>query len=170
VVSSFFFHAFSPVILTAERSLRFQLRRHSLPHGIHPCKVLGSEFLRFVDNSYRLKNSIGIRFLDDIHFFDSSEGTLLSDLIALQEQLGEKGLSLNDSKTDFGAVADVDVPKQVDEMKRTLLQIRRKVLIVSGETVEIEFSVWVPLNSQQVDYLRHLLGTPEIEESDAQSV
>ena len=141
-----------------------------LPHGIHPCKVLGSEFLRFLDNSYKLRSSLGIRFLDDIHFFDSSERILLSDLITLQELLGEKGLSLNDCKTEIGAIADVDLPKQIDEMKRTLLQIRRQILIVSGEAVEIESPVQVPLDSDQVDYLLHLLGTPEIEESDAELV
>jgi hypothetical protein len=141
-----------------------------LPHGIHPCKVFGSEFLRFVDNSYKLRSSLGIRFLDDIHFFDSSEGTLLSDLITLQELLGERGLSLNDSKTEFGAIADVDLPRQIDDMKRTLLQIRRQILIVSGEAVEIESPVQIPLDSGQIDYLLHLLGTPEIEESDAELV
>jgi hypothetical protein len=141
-----------------------------LPHGLHPCKVLGSEFLRFIDNSYKVRSSVGIRFLDDIHFFDNSERTLLSDLVTLQELLGEKGLSLNDSKTEFGASSDVDLPKQVDEMKRTLLQIRRRALIVSGEAVEIESSVQVPLNSDQIGYLLNLLGTPEIEESDAELV
>lgn len=80
-----------------------------LPHGIHPCKVLGSEFLRFVDNSYKLRSSTGLRFLDDIHLFDDSERKLTSDLIALQELLGEKGLSLNDSKTGLGAVADIEL-------------------------------------------------------------
>ena len=141
-----------------------------LPHGIHPCKALGSEFLRFVDNSYRLRSSLGIRFQHDIHFFDTSEGTLLSDLVTLQELLGERGLSLNDSKTELGPIADVDLPKQIDEMKRTLLKIRRKILVVSGEEVEYESSVQVPLNSDQVDYLLHLLGTAEIEESDAELV
>lgn len=141
-----------------------------LPHGIHPCKVLGSEFLRFIDNSYKIRSSLGLRFLDDIHFFDSSERTLLSDLITLQELLGEKGLSLNDSKTEFGPITDVDLPKQIDQMKRTLLQMRRKILTVSGEAIEVEVPVQVSLNSKQVDYLLHLLGTPEIEESDAELV
>jgi hypothetical protein len=141
-----------------------------LPHGLHPCKVLGSEFLRFIDNSYKLRSSVGVRFLDDIHFFDNSERTLLSDLVTLQELLGEKGLSLNDSKTEFGVATDVDLPRQIDEMKRTLLQIRRQVLIVSGEAVEVEFGVKSLLNSDQVSYLLHLLGTPEIEESDAELV
>jgi hypothetical protein len=141
-----------------------------LPHGLHPCKVLGSEFLRFIDNSYKLRSSFGIRFLDDIHLFDNSERTLISDLVTLQGLLGEKGLSLNDSKTEFGAASDVDLPKQVDEVKRTLLQIRRRALIVSGEVVAVESSVLVPLNTDQIDYLLNLLGTPEIEESDAELV
>lgn len=55
-------------------------------------------------------------------------------------------------------------------MKRTLLKIRRRILIVSGDPVEVESPVQVPLNRRQVDYLLQLLGTPEIEESDAELV
>lgn len=35
-----------------------------LPHGIHPCKVIGAEFLKFVDNSSRLKSELMLRFMD----------------------------------------------------------------------------------------------------------
>jgi hypothetical protein len=44
-----------------------------LPHGLHPCKALGAEFLRFVDNSHKIKSQRMIRFLDDIHLFDVNE-------------------------------------------------------------------------------------------------
>ena len=141
-----------------------------LPHGLHPCKVLGSEFLRFLDNSYKWKSSVGIRFLDDLHFFDQNEDTLVADWVTLQELLGEKGLSLNDSKTVIGRISEIDVPKQVDDMKRTLLRIRREVRVVSGEQLEFQNVVQVPLTSEKVDYLLHLLGTPELEESDAELV
>jgi len=141
-----------------------------LPQGVHPCKVLGSEFLRFVDNSYKLRSEVGIRFLDDIHFFDVDERTLRSDLTVLQQLLGEKGLSLNDSKTALGRMAVVDVPQEVDEIKRTLLQIRRQILAVSGEPVAVESVVRVTLDPLQMEYLIDLLGTPDIEESDAELV
>jgi hypothetical protein len=139
-----------------------------LPQGIHPCKALGSEFLRFIDNSLKLRSKRGIRFLDDIHFFDSNETTLISDLVVLQELLGERGLSLNDAKTALGKVEEVDVPKQVDVMKQSLLQMRRHTFSVSGE--EIEAEVPVPLDASQVEYLLNLLQSPDIEESDAELV
>jgi hypothetical protein len=141
-----------------------------LPQGIHPCKVLGSEFLRFVDDSHKLKSRIGIRFLDDLHFFDPTEGVLLADLVTLQELLGEKGLSLNDSKTAVGKVEDVDVPVKLDEMKRELLQIRRETLVISGDEVDVESESEIPLNQAQIEYLMDLLGSPDIEESDAELV
>jgi hypothetical protein len=34
-----------------------------LPHGIHPCKVLGADFLKFIDNSVRIRSQRVIRFL-----------------------------------------------------------------------------------------------------------
>lgn len=141
-----------------------------LPQGLHPCKALGSEFLRFVDNSLRIKGKRGVRFLDDIHFFDSSERQLISDLVALQELLGEKGLSLNDSKTALGKVDEVDVPKQVDEIKGGLLRIRRDKFLVSGEVVEAEVMVQSRLSHEQVEYLLGLLQNPDIDEADAELV
>jgi hypothetical protein len=142
-----------------------------LPHGMHPCKAMGSEFLRFIDNSARLKSALSIRFLDDIHVFDSDYTALVSDLVTLQELLGEKGLSLNDSKTVIGEVSDVDVPKQIDEMKKGLLQLRQDVIAASGGGAEDQSTLKdAELTHEQVGYLLHLLQTPDIEESDAELV
>jgi hypothetical protein len=141
-----------------------------LPQGIHPCKVIGSEFLRFVDNSFKLRSKLGVRFLDDLHFFDADLTTLTSDLMTIQELLGEKGLSLNDSKTALGNVNDVDVPKRVDAIKRELLQFRRQTIEISGEEAEVDTIVQVPLDASHVDYLFALLASPDIEESDAELV
>jgi hypothetical protein len=41
---------------------------------------------------------------------------------------------------------------------------------VSGGPVQIQTPVQVPLNQTQVEYLLHLLGTPDVEESDAELV
>ena len=90
--------------------------------------------------------------------------------MALQELLGEKGLSLNDSKTVLGKVDDIDVPQQVDAMKRDLLRIRRQTIEVSGEEAEVETVVHVPIGAEQLEYLLDLLESPDIEESDAELV
>jgi len=139
-----------------------------LPHGIHPCKALGSEFLRFIDNSSKLKSAISLRFMDDIQVFDSEYQSLVSDLVTIQELLGEKGLSLNDAKTVLGEVSDVDVPKQIDDMKRELLVMRHNALEASGELADD--SEAPKLNESQVEYLLHILQTPDIEEADAELV
>jgi hypothetical protein len=140
-----------------------------LPHGLHPAKALGAEFLRFVDDSVRLKSAIGVRFLDDVHFFDADEGTLIGDLGILQELLGEKGLSLNDMKTAIGRVSEVDVPQQVDDIKRDLLRMRRHAMDVSGEDLDEELE-GERIDNEQLTYLLDLLQTPDVEESDAELV
>ncbi len=141
-----------------------------LPQGIHPCKVLGSEFLRFVENSYKIQCPFSARFLDDIHLFSTDESQLIADLISLQQVLGEKGLSLNDAKTAFGSVNEVDLPLTVDAMKQSLLQIRRKVIDVSGKDTEIDDVEHAALSHEQIEYLLNLLETPDIDESDAELV
>lgn len=69
-----------------------------LPHGLHPCKVLGSDFLKFIDNSIRIKSPRLLRFLDDFFLFADREQDLHSDFNNIQELLSEKGLSLNERK------------------------------------------------------------------------
>lgn len=66
-----------------------------LPHGIHPCKLIGSEFLKFVDNSMRLRSEVLLRFLDDFYLFSYNEEVINMDFVLTQQLLGEKGLSLN---------------------------------------------------------------------------
>lgn len=142
-----------------------------LPQGIHPCKVLGSEFLRFVDNSFRLRSRLGLRFLDDLHFFDDDERVLTADWVKLQELLGERGLSLNDSKTSLGAIDEIDVPQAVDEMKAGLLQLRRTTISVSDdESIEEDDDEKPGLDEAQVEYLLDLVKSPDIDESDAELV
>jgi hypothetical protein len=142
-----------------------------LPQGIHPTKALGSEFLRFIDNNYRLKAAHGVRFLDDIHLFDDSEQKLTFDLITLQELLGEKGLSLNDAKTSLGYVSEVDIPAKVDRIKQSLLRIRRRAVThYFDDDDEAETPEPPHLTKRQTEYLLNLLQTPDIDESDAELV
>jgi len=144
-----------------------------LPHGLHPCKALGAEFLRFLDNDYRIKSDLLLRFLDDIHIFAHSEQILTADMLAIQELLGERGLSLNNSKTIEGEVFDVNA--SVDEVKASLLQARR-YWIVSYDEVEDEEEAGMveveeeALSAEQIEYLIGLINSPDVEESDAELV
>jgi hypothetical protein len=70
-----------------------------LPHGLHPCKVLGADFLKFIDNSIQLKSPQLLRFLDDFNVFSDREQDLHTDFNSIQELLSEKGLFLNEKKT-----------------------------------------------------------------------
>ena len=147
-----------------------------LPHGIHPCKVIGAEFLKFIDNSINIRSHLLLRFMDDMYLFDSSENTIKSDFIVIQQMLGEKGLSLNSEKTKIGEIAEVDVAQEVDSIKASLLEARRTAIEISAvdfdieETIEEEQEIYDDLDDEQIEYLLHLLRDPEISESDAELV
>lgn len=141
-----------------------------LPHGIYPSKVIGAQFLKFIDNSIRLRSALLIRFMDDLYWFDDDEATVLTDFVAIQRMLGEKGLSVNSEKTSIGAVAVANVPQTIDEIKASLLQIRRRIVDVSGFEFEIEDKEEVSLSPEQICYLLDLLRDPEITEQDAELV
>jgi hypothetical protein len=47
-----------------------------LPQGIYPTKMIGNDFLRFVDNHHALKCKQLLRFMDDFYLFsDNAEDT-----------------------------------------------------------------------------------------------
>lgn len=142
-----------------------------LPQGIHPCKVVGAEFLKLVDNSMQLRAKLLLRFMDDIYLFDEDEAVLNSDFITIQRLLGEQGLSLNASKTVFGDVGEMGIAEEVDDIKRGLLQVRRRIIGVSGNVFEgQEEMVYGQLGEEQIEYLLNLLKNPDIDEADAELV
>jgi hypothetical protein len=140
-----------------------------LPQGIHPCKLIGSEFLKFVDNSVRLRSEMLLRFMDDFYLFSDDEEVINMDFVLIQQLLGEKGLSLNPAKTAYEE-AYQDIRGEVDEMKVSLLKVRRFIIEVSGEPFEDEELEEENLNGEQVEYLLNLLKNPDIDESDAELV
>lgn len=145
-----------------------------LPHGIHPCKVIGAEFLKFVDNSARLQSELLLRFMDDFYLFSNAENILHANFVTVQRLLGEKGLSLNPSKTIEGKEFGEDIPTQIDAIKIDLLRARRQIFATldyfDEEIDESEEQEESPLTPEQTEYLLNLLKNPEIEESDAELV
>ncbi len=142
-----------------------------LPQGLHPCKVIGSEFLKFIDNSISIKSQLMLRFMDDYYLFDNDESTINSDFIMIQRMLGEKGLFLNSAKTKIGQIDDINIEKQVDTIKASLLQTRRHFIEVSG--VEIEYGKdeeYENLSDEKIEYLLNILKDPDIHEEDAELV
>lgn len=142
-----------------------------LPQGLHPCKVIGSEFLKFIDNSISIKSQLMLRFMDDYYLFDDNESTIISDFIMIQRMLGEKGLFLNSAKTKIGQVDEINIAKQVDTIKASLLQIRRHFIEVSGFEIEYhQDQVYNDLSDEQIEYLINILKEPDINEEDAEMV
>jgi hypothetical protein len=141
-----------------------------LPHGIHATKVIGAEFLKFIDNSVKLKCDLLLRFMDDFYLFSNEESILIDDFLIIQRLLGEKGLSLNSAKTVLGQVGGLDVSRKVDELKASLLKIRRTVLENYEDTTFEDDEYYEKLTSEQVEYLLNLLKEPDIDESDAELV
>jgi hypothetical protein len=141
-----------------------------LPQGIHPCKLIGSEFLKFVDNSMKLKSDLSLRFMDDFYLFSDSEDAINADFVVVQQLIGEKGLSVNPSKTSYEKEIGEEISKEIDAIKVSLLKVRRVFIEVSGEAFADEEEEEDALNEEQTEYLLNLLRDPDIEESDAELV
>lgn len=142
-----------------------------LPQGLHPCKVIGAEFLKFIDNSINVKSQLMLRFMDDYYLFDNDEDLINSDFITIQKMLGEKGLFLNSAKTKIGQVDEINIEKQVDAIKASLLQRRR--YFIEAYDFEIEYDQdeeYENLSDEQVEYLLNILKNPDIHEEDAELV
>lgn len=143
-----------------------------LPQGLYPTKMIGNDFLRFIDNYHDLKSDQIIRFMDDIYLFSDSMDNLSDDFQSIQRLLGDKGLSVNPRKTQVGNVGDTKIDDDIDEVKKSLLRRRRFMLIIGydddgGEIVQEEL-LKAPLSKKEMVYIDEILENPKIEEDDAE--
>jgi hypothetical protein len=147
-----------------------------LPQGYHPCKVIGSHFLNEVDQHFGLRSAVLLRFMDDYYLFDNSQHVIEDDFLLIQRVLGDRGLSLNVTKTSFGGSIRFDNPVTLDEIKSELLDLRRSMVVQTyrGETWvpddDDEGEEESPLTEEQLEYLTELLRRPMLDESDAELV
>lgn len=141
-----------------------------LPQGIHPCKLIGAEFLKFIDNSRFLKSSLILRFMDDIYLFSDKENVIQHDFLLIQQLAGEKGLNFNNSKTKRGKVALEDIDEQIEEVRKQLLYVRTELVETYNGEEEIEVEDEFSLDPKQEEYLYTLLRNPELEELDAELI
>lgn len=142
-----------------------------LPQGIFPAKVIGSQFLRVVEDSSEMRAAASLRFMDDIYLFDNDEGVLAKDFQALQRLLGGRGLTVNSAKTQFGRIEELDVKKEIDEIKRRLLSRRGFVILGSGADDDYwEKSDDEGLSEEEIDYLLDLLRDENLAEEDAELI
>ncbi len=141
-----------------------------LPHGIYPCKMIGNEFLKFVDLSGLLKSSQIVRFMDDFTLFDNDPDILKQDFILIQQLLGKFALNVNPSKTYYdNRVGDIELT--LSRIKQSLQDIiidYEELPTASGmELVETEIEVEKSLSQEQVNGLMSLLREDDLEETDA---
>lgn len=132
--------------------------------------MIGSDFLRYVDESRRIRSPLGLRFLDDFHLFNDDEVGLTQDFLAAQELLGDRGLSLNAGKTVIGIPGPPSVEDAVSALRFDLLEIRTEIIVASGVEEEQQEEVWHDLDPQHVEYLLGMLNDADIAEADAELV
>ena len=140
-----------------------------LPQGLYPTKMIGNDFLRFVEQFHSLKSKAIVRFMDDFVLFSNSERDLRNDFITIQKLLGDKGLSLNPNKTSDGIHENVKLGGEIEEVRRMLLE-RRRVMIMSYEGAEVAVQFDDDLSEEEVSFLRDLLRQEDIDEEDAELI
>lgn len=142
-----------------------------LPQGIYPAKMVGASFLNFVDTS-ALSCDVALRFMDDFYLFSDSEEVLQKDFIYVQALLGERGLSVNPKKTRFSAAPSAVLDGKIDDMKKQLLEKRRRIIALydDAESPTTEISVVQPLSPVELAYVRAMLNNDSIEEEDAELI
>jgi hypothetical protein len=150
--------------INAGRSVDF------MPHGIYPTKMIGNEFLKFVDLHGQLKSAHLVRFMDDFTLFDNDASVVQRDFTRIQQLLGQFALNVNPSKTAFDNSVG-DVTERLSEIRQSLKEIvteYEEVPTESGvELIETDVEIEKPLDAQQIEALLALLNEDNLEESDA---
>jgi len=144
-----------------------------LPHGIYPCKMIGNEFLKFIDLSGLLKSSQIVRFMDDFTLYDDNPNVLRQDFIRIQQLLGMFALNVNPSKTYYdNKVGDIELT--LSKIKQSLKEIitdYEEFSTASGvEVVETEVEIENSLSKDQIEGLMALLKDDDLDESEADRI
>jgi hypothetical protein len=145
-----------------------------LPQGIYPTKMIGNDFIRFIDNNHGLRCDRLIRFMDDLYLFSNDKNHIVQDFQVIQKLLGDKGLSINPQKTRWDAATHATIDRKIDDVRKKLLD-RRRVLITTGydatgDDIVKEFLGKQPLSKIELEYIDNILKMPEIEEEDAELI
>lgn len=141
-----------------------------LPQGLYPTKMIGNDFLRYVEQFHGLGSGAIVRFMDDFVLFSNSEKRLRNDFVTIQKLLGDKGLSLNPHKTSEGIRENVGLEQEIENVRAQLLQRRRVIMTDYDGVSEEEIEVAKDLSDEEMDFLRGLLKQDDIDEEDAELV
>lgn len=145
-----------------------------LPQGLYPTKMIGNDFLRFIEESSRVRAHSIARFMDDTYLFGDDLDALKSDFAEIQRIIGLKGLSVNAAKTLDSAhprLEDAEAP--IDEVKKRLLKRRRNIIVMHYDDAgadEVEKAEDVePLDEEEIAYIKQLLQG-KLSEEDAEMI
>ncbi|WP_375419915.1 antiviral reverse transcriptase Drt5 [uncultured Sphingomonas sp.] len=161
-----------------------------LPQGLYPTKMIGNDFLRFLESSATIRSQKMCRFMDDVYIFDDNINVLNNDFAHIQRLLGLKGLSVNASKTKSGTIWDFDDHDEtpVSALKQRLLK-RRRSLIVShydefdqcvseadddeadGDSADLGANgtdAIIPLDDEEIAFVKETLDSEKLTEEDAE--
>lgn len=145
-----------------------------LPQGLYPSKMIGNDFLRFIDNYHGIQSQQLIRFMDDIYLFSDDDKAVDGDFQTIQQLLGNRGLSLNSQKTKLNDSEQANIDNEIDAVKKKLLARRRYIITIGyddagDEIVKQEF-IKHPLSAEEMSYIDGILEKPHIEEDDAELI
>jgi len=146
-----------------------------LPQGLYPAKMIGNDFLRFIEDSSAIRADQIVRFMDDVYLFGDDLNVLTADFAHVQHLLGLKGLSVNASKTRNAGLPQTDeADDQISELKKRLLK-RRRHLIIShydedDDPVEFDEEGDAELDEEEIEFIVSLLNAGNLSEDDAELI
>ena len=160
-----------------------------LPQGIYPAKMIGNDFIRFIEDSSAIQSRRIARFMDDIYFFDDDMSLLRSDFAEAQRLLGLKGLSVNAAKTSYaGNPSSGELNDGIDALKTRLLKRRRRLIVSHYDD---EPDIWFDnedeadedgnniinldgddnsIGDDELDYIKNMLSSDNLSEEDAELI
>ena len=140
-----------------------------LPQGLYPSKMIGNDFLRFLEESSAIRAPRIARFMDDIVLLGDNANQLMADFAEVQRLLGLKGLTVNASKTRFGGeTATGELDERVSDVKKHLLQRRRDMLVRNYEgDGDEDFQA---LDENEINFVREILQSGKLGEDDAELI
>ncbi len=141
-----------------------------LPQGLYPTKMIGNDFLRFLEESMMLRASSIRRFMDDVYLFGQNQDDVIADFFYIQDLIGLKGLSVNPMKTTRTSVGSEHTEESISAVKKQLLQRRREIVAKNfyfDDDSEIDD---LELTAAELAEIHSILESRDIEEEDAELI
>lgn len=149
-----------------------------LPQGIYSAKMIGNDFLRFIEDSCSIRAARIARFMDDTYLFGDDLDSLRADFTEVQRLLGLKGLSVNAAKTEQGGTPKTDAADdEISELKKRLLRRRRDIIVSHydddfdpDDEEDDDEGPAAPLDEEEIDFITSLLEVGTLSEEDAELI